>query len=120
MKYLKMFEDLNNEYYKIRGVEFDRFFYADPNMSQEFNENELRFLKMKGFSDQEDELVGDNGSVTYFVQRVVAGEIINLYKEYDSWYYVQSTFNQMRGVKYYKCDQFDGLVKCLKNEYGIK
>jgi len=73
MKYLKMFEDLNNEYYKIRGVEFDRFFYADPNMSQEFNENELRFLKMKGFSDQEDELVDDSGSVTYFVQRVYRG-----------------------------------------------
>jgi hypothetical protein len=108
-------------------VEFDSFFYADTNRSQEFNENELRFLKMKGFSNEE-ELVDDSGTITYFVQMVHQGssrvrglgrEIINVYKEFDSWYYVQSTFNQMQGVKYYKCDQFDGLVSCLKNEFNI-
>ena len=43
---------------------------------------------------------------------------INVYKLKDEWYYVE-VINKTQPIDtgnkhYYKCDQFDGLIDCLK------
>lgn len=37
-----------------------------------------------------------------------------IFRQSDEWYYLIRTFNE--GI--YKCDQWDGLVKCIEDLYG--
>ena len=48
-----------------------------------------------------------NGLTFFFLQK---GDYI--FKAYDEWFFLIIDGN------YYKCDQLDGLLNCLKNEYG--
>jgi hypothetical protein len=39
---------------------------------------------------------------------------IRVDKVKDEWYYLQLTISEEDDYHYYKCDQFDGLIDCLK------
>ena len=41
-------------------------------------------------------------------------ELLTIYKVSDEWYFVED-HTQMN--TYYKCDQFDGLIKCLEDNF---
>lgn len=38
---------------------------------------------------------------------------LNIFKGDDEWYFIKEFSN--RGIKFYKCDQYDGLIKYIKN-----
>ncbi len=48
--------------------------------------------------------------------------VIAIYKTDDDWFYVENAEYDPRNprfIKYYKCDQFEGLLQCLKDNFNI-
>jgi len=112
-----MFEDINNDGYK--EVSNANSPLATGN-DEDFTDKQMYKLKSLGF---------DN---TTFGSRLYKNKVfkrefyytIHILRSNDDWYYVTSLPNKKReiniAVTNFKCDQWDGLMSCLKNEYGIK
>lgn len=41
---------------------------------------------------------------------------ISIYVDNDEWYYLRIANPELRNLLFYKCDQWDGLIECIKNE----
>jgi hypothetical protein len=117
-----MFEDINNDGYK--EVSNANSPLATGN-DEDFTDKQMYKLKSLGF---------DN---TTFGSRLYKNKVfkrefyytIHILRSNDDWYYVTSLPSKkgsfVGGKKFltrtnFKCDQWDGLMSCLKNEYGIK
>ena len=128
MKYLKLFE--SNEYYTqisrddytkkigFDGGGWDENFISDTWVS--FTEKELEFIKNLTKGDIK-EVMDDVPSIGSYIRvehtkidrktRIVEYHYLWINKSKDEWYYLND-YNSL----YYKCDQFEGLIACLKNE----
>ena len=110
MRYLKMFEDVGyKEIDSIHGVDFDPKYFVD------FSQRDIPVLNKIGFENIS--LKEDYNSNWYDKIYVDSEENIMVMKKEDEWYYVRD-INKHRDT-WYKCDQLDGLMSCLKNEYNI-
>lgn len=108
MKYIKLFENIT--YYPISEEEFDNMGTSEP-----FTDNEYQVI-----SDLLNTIFTDI-EISYVISAVVPKSIIQtrmyfdevfaIWKFTDEWYFVADS--NMR--HYYKCDQFDGLINCIKN-----
>ena len=142
MNYLKLFEDFSGDFYSEIGAnEFDGIIWSstieDANLNKSDSDKLKRFIKSRGLNYKfmvsgnasrikiiiyEDEFPGE-----FFYQRK-DGEIkniISIIKCSDDWYVVDATKidyvissgqrseDADKVEKYYKCDQLDGLIKCL-------
>ena len=127
MKYLKLFEE-NVEYYKeIMYSEYLDYF-SEERKSELLNfttaerhgiynlldDNDDRFIKSASTYKQDPRTI---------VIQFSSGYNILIWKLKDDWYLVHpSGFGEIQlfGGEDYKCDQWDGLLMCLKNEFKIK
>jgi hypothetical protein len=119
MNYIKLYEDFNSDgYEEIEFHQFDedRPSMDDPAISTNFETTKLENM---GFTK-----VGNRVfTKKYSFLMPGAGTKYNtctIRKKDDDWYYLTMTrYNPSSNTKYYKCDQFDGLINCLKNECNI-
>ena len=133
MRYLKMFEDVNM-YQEITQSEFFDFYYGtDKYRFSGFDKNEVIFFNKRDFvydndevPDEEDDY-GYHGSkdnpIAFYMlksfQTLTGNTRLIVYKDNDSWYYVEFYNNRCPSRGFFKCDQWDGLISCLKNEFNI-
>ena len=115
---IKLFEDYKdkNEYYqRISFQEYDESYHLIP-----FNGDELKILEklFKGHS-YNDVKIGINVDILPISKGSIHAYIY-MFKLPDEWYIVRIKFMDADEVKsYYKCDQFDGLLKCIKDKLKL-
>lgn len=109
MKYLKLFEDID----LYKEVDIDDAFLSHIS----FTQKEIDKLENFGFKT----LGHGKPSKQYTLLRAYAIGTIYLYKLEDEYYVLRhvSTNIPVVGQKFYKCDQLDGLLDCLKKEFNI-
>jgi len=138
MKYIKLFEDLNeSEYEKIERDEYyddsGTLKFTPVNFTNlEINKLESlgltldHYLKLIPVPVQEPGDVGYksigifkffNKMDNYRASLSFCNAII--LKAEDEWYYITTDFTRNYTIVRYKCDQFDGLLACLKKEFDI-
>ena len=93
-----------NTYYT--KIDFNEFYYK-RNRSEifSFTDQEIKCLERFGEVD-----IRFNKDIKYYLHVCLSTN--KLYKMVDEWYYV---YNDSIVESYYKCDQFEGLIKCLEN-----
>ena len=140
MRYLKLFEDHNSYYYQIGEDEFNEITQYDNDDGEDkwdtsnwidFNKSEIDTIK--GMFDDYFVFIGYNGtSDTHRVfnqnhksngmivvssnphldmRRDWSGTLFYAIKLPDEWFFVADT----KSSCFYKCDQLDGLINCLKS-----
>ena len=138
MKYLKKFNESSESIY------YEEIFGTDPILNHDTND-ELRFtndevdtikslyylgintlnpivITLKGWGEG---AVVFNGNIVNEISIKDMFDTYHIYKYDDEWYILsvkKSNFeiSTARDVtKYYKCDQFDGLLKCLKDKTPV-
>ena len=118
---IKLFEEYNQYYTEISEEEFFRTcgdtHYTDDinvqkNMTLVFSDDEINFLRVeiKGNFHLSNNIRYKSGRYTYvsFIKDSDS-ERVYIYKLPDEWYMAEVDF------KYYKCDQLEGLVKCIND-----
>jgi len=108
MKYLKLFEDINNDFTKTDPSTF----WASIKNAIPLNNEDISFLSKKGFSGQQTMMS------TNMIKQDNDQYIIAVVKTDDDWYYVMKDYysNNSQPIpqtELYKCDQFIGLKNCL-------
>jgi hypothetical protein len=110
MRYLKLFENIS--YYQISEDDFDNIHFQST--CEPFTESEYKIISdmlNKIFADIEISYVISSIVPKAIIQaRIYFDEIFEIWKFSDEWYYVEDS--TMR--HYYKCDQFSGLIDCIK------
>jgi len=137
------YEELSREQFKSYVVEpyNKNIDYSKPVPLGErflkFSTSEVRILSKLGFKDcvlnrvnkdYQKEFKLDRYS-TRFVRGgdVAIFDTIIITKILDDWFFIDNMVGEVktRGtgafleIRYFRCDQIDGLLKCLKNEFGI-
>ena len=118
MKYLRMFENMEtNLYEEISIADFYKV-YRDESGD---NDRLIINFDTEPFTEKEKETLYKYGFVAsrnyIMVKRGVrvrhAGyRDISIYKSTDSYYYIEF-------LKYYKCDEIEGVMNCLKKSCGL-
>jgi len=132
MKWIKLFEDIDKDLYKeidasdfcnseaIAGSIGDDVSYTFKPIS--FSRQDTSILKEFGFKDIDgEEMCGYFSMPPKKYGRTWSkdGEIrVSIFKSIDDWYYVMCV--KIVSTKYYKCDQMDGLLNCIKEECYVK
>ncbi len=116
MKYLKLFEDYNDKpnkyYFEISSDEFLPKF-IDNNIGT-LTESELKSINDLGYNFQ----IKNSSFAGNFYLHNDANTSLQFFMAPEEWFYVSlqsQTPGQKYIAKYYKCDQFDGLLKFLRN-----
>jgi hypothetical protein len=128
---IKLFEEYNDPtYWQITKDEYDKVTDVSFQEAQEcfvdFTDAELKAMnqffdfKERIYSsafvrlfDQPDQNLGTISKTSYY-SFYSENLIINVHKMVDEWYYVKYYSKKIYDRSYYKCDQFDGLLDCLK------
>ena len=120
MRYLKLFEDMESDgYEKVSSDILD----MERNRQYEFRDFTQREL------DTIKTLVSRNGYVLKIFNKISnwtvrvdtkdsTDYILQITKLYDDWYVLHNGYSHNQS--YFKCDQWYGMINCLKNEFGIK
>ena len=130
MKYIKLFEDLNQDGYEPSTheemIDMCRFTDASldmiPGNEIEFSSEADTALFKLGFKSDNFRRKSRN---VYILRKEVNRDGIrevNIIPAKDDWYFAQvDVGDESTGgyMVYYKCDQVDGLLNCLKKECDI-
>ena len=134
MKYLKLpkvFEDINNGYSlcESHGSEYEEITSVDLSNYRKYNDEVFddgsrvyKILYNFGFRYRRGlkYLLGmDTTSRSLRNGRPNSNVRYLIYKCRDDWYYLCIVFAHGVNNVYFRCDQFDGLLNCLKKECGI-
>ena len=144
MKYIKMFESFEGEYYKEVDLDgWEEWVMSDYYTNRErFTTSEVSKLKelipeLDCYNDNNPVWL-DNGVPSYFNYISCDSNVfskkfdytnnigniskhIEIYKITDDYYYLEfNTYSYNETlvstyVSYYKCDQFDGLLRCIED-----
>jgi len=119
MKWIKLFEAFDNEYYQEiseeeyvdgHGVSFEQRYY--DKLESFLNEPDvLSYKDMTNGADVFDGVYFQRGGMGSF------SPYVTIYQDDDEWFYVRINDADEESYDtncYYKCDQFDGLIKLLK------
>ena len=113
MKIRKVFEDMYDRFYPTNWEELNRCMYITEFESEKIIKvfNRLNVIKTGSY------YIGSN---TYRTS-------IRILKDIDEWYYVIIVYssgslprNSSGFNHYFKCDQWDGLIECIKMEIFMK
>ena len=103
MKWIKLFEGFNTEdYYK--EITYLEYCNSDGvNFEQKYYDKLNRYYRDEVFRDGDDILM------------VKSGYYVNIYQTDDEWFlvYMRTPSDEFY---YFKCDQYEGLIKCLDEE----
>jgi hypothetical protein len=122
MKYIKLFEDLGNTYYKIDNQE--TFFDKIEEYEQlSFTEKEIDTLLSMGSegSRHNSSWVSSNQNLDSIILFPNTKEFyLVIYKCNDEWFMcAKIPLLKMSFAEFYKCDQWDGLMDFIKHEFNI-
>ncbi len=120
MKYLKKFEDNENQFFtEITKGEFHNSKEFACDIKDEFIEKITSLAKDKKISREIE--IGEYTSF-YFIHINYPGNntvfFVDIYESKDEWFFVNIESLQSTIDVYYKCDQFEGLLKLL-SDYGV-
>ena len=115
MKHIKKFNESNSDYYfEISKNEY-REIEVDPNNQVEFDSNEKELLSTMGYElfrnlrwYEEESMESEEAYLSKNHTR------IEIKKIWDDWYVVSYWSLSNVLYKYYKCDQWEGLLKLLE------
>lgn len=136
----KMFESIEDEYYSIinnthpLNWDMDKYEYISKSKQEKISRLSYNFYlyntldystrhKLKNsFSSGFSERVMENGMI--YIPSDNTYQIISIKKDNDEWYYLRSVTHKFVGFDglketintSYKCDQWDGLIKCIKEK----
>lgn len=119
-----------NYYYKLNSHEWNEDVgNIDLPLCKKFNDYQISKLVSFGFKD--DRLGYPDYEKKYFIRRshqtttgrhrnryVDKYDLTEVFMDEDEWIYVRNKNGTLGGDYYYKCDQFEGLLK-LFNDIGI-
>jgi hypothetical protein len=113
MKYLKIFEDLNTDGYEVVSHNSDNG-YQRCTPSQKVIDT---ICKLGG----KDKFKYNEWNQSLHNQGYEGKDNIYIWTYVDDWYWVKisSSTNMNPNRIYFKCDQLDGLLNCLKKEFNI-
>ena len=118
MKNIKLYESFENYYTKINNQEYNKL--CNTLERDYFNKNDSPVIDNMFFQQQ-----SPSSTQFWHIDRN-----LRWYKSYynskfyiyiglssfiDEWYLVKSYVDKYDIEEYYKCDQFEGLIKCLKD-----
>jgi hypothetical protein len=112
-------ESNDNLYYEIDVIEWRNNTIKNEYVDYKFVQGIEEFLKTLRFEIVE-HIPKDEKSI--FIYRSSDGDYLTLRKiistihiciTKDEWYYVKNTKSRFQDEHFYKCDQYDGLIKCL-------
>jgi len=113
---IKLFEDFNQYYTKIDFSQLIDFMYYDPDTNNfnkkilSFTQDELNKLQSM-LPNITFKLFKRTPSVDPYIHFTYDGRDQYVYKYTDEWYVIK------KDRQIYKCDQIDGLVKCIQDIY---
>ena len=124
---IKLFEEYNSYYFIISKDEEEKVDEYFPFTEKELSilkslfNNDFRYYDKRGFYIDEDErdylkccMIHTGYLINCETQsRLPISQYIVIKKLPDEWFIL---INQMDKCTYYKCDQFDGLLKLIKRE----
>lgn len=127
MKYLKKFNESSESYYE-EIYQDDPIINSDTNDEIEFTKNEVDdiislydkkifSINLKGWT--EGSVVFD-GSIVHEIGIKDKFNTYAIYKYDDEWYILLTRYVNNNNWTYYKCDQFEGLLECLKDKTKVK
>jgi hypothetical protein len=115
MRYLKLFEDLESDGYEIEDLNTPNLFVAEE--YEIFTERELERFEKIGFIKRRSTVYGPSSLRGKVLEpSVFINRIIQIMSAGDEWYYIRTRRPDERSFTWYKCDQFEGVVKCLEKE----
>ena len=107
---IKLFEEYNQYYTEISRLSDDWGIYVSFDKLP-FNVDEHKYI-MKNLSDiGYSNIYNDDDAIRIRFKPVV----LDIYKDQDEWFWVAR--DTPRELTFYKCDQLEGLIKCLKDIY---
>lgn len=115
MKYIKTFENLDKYYIPIS---ISQYYMASESIDMTLDDSEVQSIKsildekLKKYSFK---FYGVEGSqfVNITAKKNVSYIQIEIVKSQDEWYYIY--ISESLDSIYFKCDQFEGLLKCLQD-----
>jgi len=119
MKYIKLFENIDKSgYEEISSDEFyDEYIYEDFIGREYINTHDIddepdtyKFIDIMAYYN--DINIGK-------YNRLRGNPSLYIHKSNDEWYYVVVSCVLDNDEKTFKCDQFDGLLNCLKKEFNL-
>ena len=110
MKYIKLFENNKDGYEVITHDDFMRWPMKSMVSISERNINIISRILSKYISLSNINVNKNDLGYNYFALEF--GDYI--FESDDEWFFL------VINNRYYKCDQLDGLLNCLKNEFGMK
>jgi len=114
MKYLKLFEAEEYEYYTT--INYEEYMYKDAITFPRKARQELTKLGFEFFSEDVPTYHKLNFDYAEFDTIHVCTYIcIQCFFGEDEWYYLHSNIG-----KIFRCDRLDGLLICLEKEFGFK
>ena len=116
MRYLKLFEDLESDGYEIVNLPnfIDNLYDHEYEMS---TERELERFEKIGFIKRRSTVYGPSSLRGKVLKPSVSiNRIIQIMSAGDEWYYIRTRRPDEIPFTWYKCDQFEGVVKCLEKE----
>jgi hypothetical protein len=131
MKHLKKFNESKNlNFTELPKYKSPDYYDSNPDLEETkiYNDKVQAFHKSESFTDRQIKIIKElfptarvhiSSGVPYmpsgikFIDIVDKGMSAQAYRTDDEWYYVTS-FHERPSVTY-KCDQFEGLIECLKH-----
>lgn len=104
------------DYYEIDYGEFNRLWYQQISPDKiivPFTENQIDIIN-KSIESIHVSFGHYKGGINIYSRKNCK---IAIYQIKDEWFLIFPTSTR-DGEKYYKCDQFYGLLKCIKDNYG--
>lgn len=116
MKFLKPFNENNN--YNSFYSEITQFDYSKSNRSYKpvlFSDQEVN--RINNLVSGYDVIINIVSNIVYIVYKNIS---ISISKKEDEWYYINYQYNKPFTIKsYFKCDQFESVVKFICNKMSI-
>lgn len=130
MKHIKLYEDHNNYYQEIESDEYDRLTLGHCDEDLYNTMDELNFVSKNwaDFTKSEISQIMAYFPVGYTHQISIEGMLeilqhgkfqIGIIKLKDEWYFLTGEKENINNteIDFYKCDQFEGLKKLLKDKF---
>jgi len=122
MRHLKLFEGYLDKYYtEITESEFCEGAYSDNLVRRDVLTRNEKLCILKGLKPEYSCDFGDGKEYTFSADIMVRGKISKcvIQKSDDEWFYVafsKNNINSYRDADHYKCDQFEGVIRLLKDK----
>ena len=126
MRYIKLFESTESGYKEIEGSTYN----DNIHRCLRFDTTETNILYKLAHTYNRCQSYDWNNETRFTVEKIIESKDnkciyirYNIYKCFDDWFYVAEEKGYIRAIDrlksfniiYYKCDNIEGLLNCIKN-----